>query len=207
MMECMANVREFVLFSAMLVRQAIRMLRGQYLLVPLLVLFFAACETLEERPQEVPFGQLYQPINDVEAQRFLQDGLAYLQVQHGPLPYPVNEVRLRYSQKNERGRGYRIAEGFSKTEVVDLAAGHYVVYIAVLPGDPEFFPMLAHEIGHLKEPTLVEDWAMEGFCMVFSEELCRALGYDWTVWREKFKRDSADPYARAYYRHKQGADN
>ena len=59
---------------------------------------------------------------------------------------------------------------------------------------------IAHEIGHLKQPSLVDDWAMEGFCMLFSKYLCGQLGHDWSIWERRLHADSDDPYARAYRR-------
>lgn len=161
--------------------------------------FFAGCATVEEKPSDKPFHTLYRSIKDPEATRFLEAGIAYLEAHHGPLEYPIHEVELRFSFKNETGRSYRLAEGFSKTEIVDGPRGHFAIYLAVPPSDPEFYPLLAHEIGHLKKPSLVDDWAMEGFCMVFSEALCQHLGYDWSIWRKRFSPDSGDPYAKAYW--------
>ena len=162
-------------------------------------LLFAGCATLSEKPASVPYHQLYQEIENPAALRFLGDGIAYLEAHYAPFEFPVTEVYLLHSRRNEIGRSYKIAEGFSKTEIVHREAGICAIYIAVPPGDPEFFPLLAHEIGHLKAPS-IENWAMEGFCMVFSEELCAHLGVDWSHWKERFTRESDDPYARAYWR-------
>jgi hypothetical protein len=36
--------------------------------------------------------------------------------------------------------------------------------------------------------------------MVFSEQLCRERGKDWSLWAQRFARDPKDPYAQAYHR-------
>ena len=160
------------------------------------------CTSLQKKPPHIPFHTLYQEVVDDEALAFLGDGIAYLKRHHGPLKHPVNEVYLLYSRKNAIGSGYKIAEEFSKAEIVDASSGRFAIYIGVPPSHPEFFPLLAHEIGHLKAPSRVDDWEMEGFCMLFSEQLCEALGYDWHIWRKRFTEDSDDPYARAYHQAK-----
>lgn len=168
----------------------------------LFCLMLWGCQTVQKKPEDLPFHLLYQPIEDAEARGFLRAGIDYLIHNYGSTRFPVNEVLLRYSGKNELGREYRIAEHFSRTEVVDAEAGIFTIYIAVPPDDPEFYPLLAHEIGHLKYPLRVDDWEMEGFCMVFSEELCAAQGKDWSIWKKRFDKDSDDPYAQAYWRAK-----
>lgn len=166
----------------------------------LFCLTLCGCQTVEKKPVGTPFHQLYQSIEQVEAQDFLQEGIKYLQRNYGPIQMPVNKVLLRHSSKNDLGRKYRIAEHFSRTEIVDAEAGVFAIYIAVPVKDSEFYPLLAHEIGHLKEPMRVDDWEMEGFCMFFSEKLCAELGKDWSVWKERFRKDTDDPYARAYWK-------
>lgn len=81
--------------------------------------------------------------------------------------------------------------------------GCFIIYLAVEEDDPEFYPLLAHEIGHLLAPERVDDREMEGFRIVFSEELCRHLGKDWSVWKDRFTRQSDDPYARACWQAKE----
>ena len=166
------------------------------------LLGLSGCSTTEPRPADLPFHELYEPIESAEAQAFLEAGLGILVRDHGPLEFPVREVLLRYTARNELGRGYRVAEHFSLTEIVDSRAGSFAIYLAVQPGDPEFYPLLAHEIGHLKRPSLKDGWEMEGFCMVFSEKLCGELGKDWSAWAERFTRESDDPYAQAYWKAK-----
>ncbi len=164
------------------------------------VWLLVGCQTRIPRPESVPFHTLYEPIDSPEAKAFVERGIAYLQREYGALEFPVREVLLRYSRTNVKGRGYEVAQHFSLTEIVNAQAGVFAIYIAVPPGDEEFYPLLAHEIGHLKQPSLKEDWAMEGFCMVFSEELCAREGKDWSVWTRRFAEDPSDPYARAYQR-------
>ena len=80
-----------------------------------------------------------------------------------------------------------------------LGAGLQMLQRAHEPSHREFYPLLAHEIGHLKQPSLIDDSAMEGFCMLFSEDLCGQQGQDWSIWKRRFRADSEDPYARAYH--------
>ena len=162
------------------------------------VLFLFGCTHLATKPDSIPYYSLYVQIEAPEAQAFLESGLAALQRDHGPLEFPVNKVLVRHSKRNEVGRGYNIAEGFSLTEIVDAEAGVFVIYISVTPMHAEFYPLLAHEIYHLKQPSLENDWEMEGLCMLFSETFCREQGKDWSLWEQRFHADSTDPYARAY---------
>lgn len=164
------------------------------------LILLSGCQTRMVRPDSVPFHTLYQPIHSAEAEAFLAAGLTMLRQGHSPLEFPVREVLLRHSQTNQQGSRYQVAEHFSLTEIVDAQAGIFTIYIAVPPEHEEFYPLLAHEIGHLKQPSLKDDWPMEGFCMVFSEQLCAAQGKDWSVWTKRFAEDPKDPYARAYQR-------
>lgn len=173
--------------------------KSLFLMLLFATLHVAGCVVLEDKPAHIPYHSLYQEIDDPEARRFLDEGLAYLRQHYAPLAFPMRKVYLQHSLKNETGRQFALAEEFSKTEILDRGRGICVIYISVSPEDPEFYPLLAHEIGHLKDPALIDDWAMEGFCMVFSEELCAQLGYDWSVWRERFGKSSSDPYAKAYW--------
>ena len=77
--------------------------------------------------------------------------------------------------------------------------GVFAIYISVPPTHADFYPLLAHEIGHLKQPSLKDNWEMEGFCMMFSEALCLEMGKDWSLWRKRFREDLDDPYAQAYH--------
>ena len=162
-----------------------------------LLLLLGGCHTPIQKPAVIPFKDCYQEIIDPDAQSFIQEGLALLREKYGELCSPVKTVQLRYSKRNLTGRAYRLAEGFSRTEM--LGEGEVVIYIAVPPGDPEFYPMLGHECGHLLDPSIKDDWQMEGFCMVFSEELCKRTGHSWEIWKKRFRQNSSDPYAKAYW--------
>ena len=168
--------------------------------VLLVLIAWAGCQTRVSRPESVPFHTLYDPIESGEVAAFLAAGLDLLRSEYAPLEFPVREVLLRYSETNASGKAYKVAEHFSLTEVVDAEAGVFAIYISVPVNDDEFYPLLAHEIGHLKQPSLQDDWEMEGFCMVFSEKLCAAQDKDWSVWTRRFAEDPKDPYARAYQR-------
>lgn len=165
-------------------------------------LIFSGCVTQQSKPANIPFHTLYQPINDTGAQQFLEQGIAVLRRDHAPLEFPVRQVLLRYAEKNEIGRAYKVREHFSLTEIVDEEQGVFAIYIAVPPSDPEFYPLLAHEIGHLKRPSVVDDWDMEGWCTVFSEKLCGELGKDWSVWTQRFRSHPHGKYARSYFKAK-----
>jgi hypothetical protein len=160
-------------------------------------LLLCGCQTLVEKPGDVPFKDCYQEINDPEAHAFVQAGIELLHEKQGGPRRPIVTIHLRLSKRNEAGRAYRLAEGFSRTEMP--GEGEVVIYIAVPPGDPEFYPLLGHECGHLLDPSVQNDWQMEGFCMVFSEALCARTGHSWEVWRRRFGRNSKDPYAIAYW--------
>jgi len=162
-----------------------------------LLLLFCGCQTLLEKPASTPFKECYEEIVDPEAQAFVQAGLGLLrEKQEGPR-HPIKIIHLRISKRNTTGRAYRLAEGFSRTEI--LTDGEIVIYVAVPLGDPEFYPLLGHECGHLLDPSIRDDWQMEGFCMVFSEELCERTGHSWEAWHRRFNRESSDPYAKAYW--------
>lgn len=162
----------------------------------------SGCATQQSKPANIPFHTLYQPIEDVGAQQFLEQGIAVLRRDHAPLEFPVRQVLLRYAVKNEVGRSYKVREHFSLTEIVDAEKGVFAIYIAVPPNDPEFYPLLAHEIGHLKRPSLEDDWEMEGWCTVFSEKLCAEMGKDWSVWTQRFENHPNEKYARSYFKAK-----
>jgi hypothetical protein len=155
------------------------------------------CQVLIRKPDDVLFHECYVTVDDSAALEFVQEALEVLDEEHGGPRLPVETVHLRVSQRNATGRQYRLAEKFSKTELV--APGEIAIYIAVPPGYEEFYPMLGHECGHLLDPTVIDDWDMEGFCMVFSEKICKRTGRSWEAWRRRYPRDSADPYAKAYW--------
>lgn len=165
-------------------------------------LIMSGCVTQKSKPANIPFHTLYRPINDAGAQQFLEQGIAVLRRDHAPLEFSVRQVLLRHAEKNEIGRGYKVREHFSLTEIVDAQQGIFAIYIAVPPSDPEFYPFLAHEIGHLKRPSVEDDWDMEGWCTVFSEKLCAELGKDWSAWTQRFKDNPKGKYARSYFKAK-----
>jgi hypothetical protein len=101
-------------------------------------------------------------------------------------------------RKMRKGTANPSPEASRSRNFIDAQAGVCAIYISVLPSHAEFYLLLAHEIGHLQRPSLVDDWEMEGFCMVLSEDLCRQQGKDWSLWERRFREDSKDPYARAY---------
>ena len=193
-----STARTFCFASAYIYARHLGVYRYLPIILYLFVLLCAGCATLPDKPDSVAYHELYRVIDDPEVLRFLESGLELLEQEHGPLEFPVNKVFVRLSSKNADGQTYRIAEGFSLTEVVDAEAGIFAIYVLAPPDHAEFYPLLAHEIGHLKQPSLVDDWDMEGFCMVFSEELCHQESKDWSAWKRHFRKHSNNPYARAY---------
>ncbi|MBC8206416.1 MAG: hypothetical protein ISR85_06440 [Kiritimatiellales bacterium] len=167
----------------------------------LLAVLLTGCQTLVDKPAEVPFRDCYVEITDPQAHAFVREALTLLTEKYAGPRQPVETVHLRTARRNGLGRAYRIAENFSKTEVI--GPGEVVIYIAVPPGDNEFYPMLGHECGHLLDPTIEGDWEMEGFCMIFSEEICERTGHSWAAWQRRYPRRSSDPYAKAYWKAKE----
>lgn len=107
---------------------------------------------------------------------------ALLPVSILPMPSP------RYAKK-----------GVELCECLDCQKGIFVIYISVSPGDPVFFPQLAHETLHIINPNLY-DWYIEGLCNVFSEEICAVQGIPWTSMESHFQQERAnDPYAISYF--------
>ncbi len=167
-------------------------------LLSIFVLLWTGCVTLSDKSPSVPYHQLYQAIDEPAVAQFIESGLELLRQEYGPLEFAVTEVLVRQSKKNDIGKAYRISEGFSLTEIIDAETGIFAIYISVPPNHVEFYPLLAHEIGHLKQPSLVDNWEMEGFCMVFSGKLCRQQNKDWSPWKKRFQHNPSDPYALAY---------
>ena len=147
--------------------------------VPVLagILFlFSGCATLVEKPPEILWHQCYQAIEDRQAQEFLQAGIASLKAEYGAPDLAINEVMLRYSKKDSSAHSYRIAEYFSRTELVDSNKGVFCIYIGVPPDREQFYYLLGHEIAHLQHPTRIDDPEMERFCNEFSRRLCEKEG-------------------------------
>lgn len=164
----------------------------------LILLLLTGCQSLREKPAALPFHECYQEITDPDALEFVQQALDLLNEKYGGPSRPIHTIHLRLAERNQTGRAYRLAEHFSKTEWI--SPGTVAMYIEVPPGNKEFYPLLGHECGHLLDPSIVNDWQMEGFCMRFSEEICNRTGRSWTVWKRRFTRKSSDPYAKAYWK-------
>jgi hypothetical protein len=158
----------------------------------------AGCRTTAPPPPPpaTPWEDCYRPIHDAAADAFVQAALAELGRYGGPR-IPVRRVELRLSRKTRAARRLRIAEGFTRTACVDPATGRFVIYLRVSPGDPEFYPLLGHECGHLLDAR-VRDWWMEGFCTLFSARLAEGAGRSWATWERRFRRRPDEPYAVAY---------
>jgi len=137
---------------------------------------FSGCAALIKKPPEILWSSCYQPIEDPQAQEFLQTGIAFLAAEHGAPDLAIHEVLLRYSRKSPSARAYRIGEYFSRTELVDATNGIFCIYLSVPPGHERFYYLLGHEIAHLQHPTRMDDSKMERFCNEFSRRLCEKEG-------------------------------
>lgn len=155
------------------------------------------CMHLSDGKPPGPWYEAYEPITDPESAAFVFQALEKATAQFGAPVVPVNKVMLRRSKKVAEARGYRIGEDFSLTECLDATNGVFVIYLAVDPGHPNYFPLLAHECVHLLNPFVI-DWYMEGIATAFSEQMCAETGREWGDWKRHFMRTRRDPYALSY---------
>lgn len=163
-----------------------------------LTAFLSGCATrLSDGKPPGPWYKAYQPIEQKESELFLFQSLELARAQFGEPVIPVNKVILRRSRKTEEARRYRIGEDFSLTECIDTTNGVFVIYIGVDPDHRNYYPLLGHECCHLINPHIT-DWYMEGIATLFSEEACKAEGYEWGDWKRHFERSRKEPYARSY---------
>lgn len=161
-----------------------------------LCLFLAGCTGVLTRPPE-PWYDVYQPICDSASHAFVSEVLDRAVDEFGEPELPVRQVLLRRSLRNDEFKKYRVREGFSLTEYVDAANGLYVIYMGMGPEEPDYQAFLAHECTHLLNPRIT-DWYMEGIATLFSEQVCEAMGIDWSPLRSHFMTDEREPYALSY---------
>ncbi len=161
-----------------------------------LCLFLAGCTGFSTRPPG-PWCDVYQSIRDSDSHAFVSEVLAVAVDEFGEPEHPVRQVLLRRSLRNDEFKKYRVREGFSLTECVDAANGLYVIYMGMGPEEPDYSAFLAHECAHLLNPRITE-WYMEGIATLFSEQVCEAMGIDWSQLRSHFMRDEREPYALSY---------
>ncbi|VEN75435.1 hypothetical protein EPICR_90031 [Candidatus Desulfarcum epimagneticum] len=89
-------------------------------------------------------------------------------------------------------------EGFELCEILDAAAGSFVVYVAPARNDPMFFFKLGHEICHMTNPY-VYDWHIEGLCHYFAEHMGRVKDVDTGFFQRTLsKRQDREPYSASY---------
>lgn len=167
----------------------------------LCLLFFLSgitgCMHLTNGKPPGPWYEAYEPITDPESEAFVFQALEKAIEQFGEPAIPVNKVILRRSKKIASAHGYRIGEDFSLTECVDSTNGVFVIYLAVDPGHPNYFPLLGHECIHLLNAYVI-DWYMEGIATLFSEQYCEETGREWGDWKRHFMRTRREPYALSY---------
>ncbi|MCF7816999.1 MAG: hypothetical protein K9M54_03865 [Kiritimatiellales bacterium] len=167
------------------------------LFLAVLLAGLAGCMHLSDTKPPGPWYEAYQPIDDPASDTFVAHALEKAVEQFGAPAVPVNKVMLRRSKKVAEARGYRIGEDFSLTECVDSTNGVFVIYLAVDPGHPNYFPLLGHECIHLLNPFII-DWYMEGIATLFSEQYCEETGREWGDWKRHFMRTRREPYALSY---------
>ena len=151
------------------------------LLLLLLTSLLTGCVTLIDKPSSVEWNTCYQPIDSPEARAFLEQGIALLIETHGQPAIPINEVLLRCSEKTDAASAYDISENFSLTEIVDAERGLLCIYVGVPPTHKKFYYLLAHEIGHLLRPTIIDSAEEERFCNEFSRQLCEQQSRPWSA--------------------------
>lgn len=160
-------------------------------------LFVSGCMSLSNGRPPGPWHDAYQPLEDPNADAFLNQVLELARAEFGEPAIPIKQILLRRSRKTQEARRYRIGEDFSLTECVDATNGLFAVYIGVDPGHSNYYALLAHECVHLLNPQ-VTDWYMEGIATVFSEQACSAMGEAWGDWKHHFIESRRDPYALSY---------
>ncbi len=170
-------------------------LRGLFLSALLLLVF--GCFSLSDHELPVPLVDCYEPIDDPLSIQFIDQVLKMARMEFGAPAWEVREVRLLRSRKKAAWKQLRIKEDFSLTEVVDTTNRVVAVYISEDPGNPQYFPLLAHECVHVLNP-LVRDWYMEGMASVFALKVCRDLGRPDAGWAARFEHDRLEPYACSF---------
>lgn len=92
-----------------------------------------------------------------------------------------------------------VLEGVEICECLEPEKEVCVLYVSTAPGDPLFFPQLAHEVFHLLSPDCY-DWYIEGLSNIFSEAFCKMADYSWqSVLDSFYAREKTDPYAISYF--------
>ena len=167
------------------------------LCLSLLLIASSGCLRLSDGTPPGPWHEAYQSIDHPESETFIALALEKAVAQFGEPVIPVNQVILLRSRKTPEARRYRLGEDFSLTSCVDSTNGVFAIYLAVDPGHPNYFPLLAHECAHLINPRIF-DWYMEGMATLFSEQRCKETGRPWGNWERHFNRSRREPYALSY---------
>jgi hypothetical protein len=92
-----------------------------------------------------------------------------------------------------------VLEGVEVCECLEPNKDVCILYVSTAPGDPLFFPQLAHEVLHLLSPDCY-DWYVEGLSNLFSEDFCKMVGHPWQpVLNSFYAKEKTDPYAISYF--------
>ncbi len=137
-----------------------------------ILVFCSGCQTMQQKPAEVPFYECYKPIENPEVKRFTEAALTHLEKWYSKTDLAVNNLLIRESKKSDNAQNYQLAENFSLLEIVDETNETFCIYIGVKPTDERFYFLLAHEIGHLLHPTKINSAAEEHFCNEFARRIC-----------------------------------
>ncbi|MBI4587072.1 MAG: hypothetical protein HY717_23930 [Planctomycetes bacterium] len=138
---------------------------------------------------------LYQPLEDRQAEAFIQKALARGREWLGEPRIPVKRVRLRRSVPSRPDPS--LPKGFRLTELNDSKAGLFTIYVSAGSEEQAFYGQLAHEAFHLFEPRF-RDLYIEGLNTWLAARLLQELGLPWKPWEEHFRQGKDSPYSEAY---------
>lgn len=125
-------------------------------------------------------------IEDADADRFVADGLKYAQQLYGVSVIPVKKVTLRYKEND------------AFTAVTDEKRGAFTVVLSHRPAEFSFYGLLAHETGHLLNARLIDCYA-EGLSTLFSEQMLKKTGKNWSAWEDYYKEGKEPFYGATYF--------
>lgn len=92
----------------------------------------------------------------------------------------------------------KVRAGLQLCEFMDEERGDMVIYLVRSAKEKGFYDELGHEVFHLLNPKF-NDWFMEGWASVFSEDFARRQGKKWRVWKELFESEPESLYAQSYF--------
>lgn len=141
------------------------------------------------------FHGKYEALDDAEADRFVAEGIIEAKQFLGEALVPIRTVHLRLSTPLPAESG--LPRGFRLCEVVSAEKGEFAIYLSRRPAEYAFAGQLAHEVAHLLNPWLRDDY-VEGLNTLFAEGFLKKQGRDWSGWERHF-RDGGDPFHGATY--------